>query len=91
MIRLGESAGNSSVPAQTSGAGLAARRRSLSARETTVLRHVATGKRNKEIAAELFITERTVKFHVSSLMAKLGARNRTEVVKVAANLRLISL
>lgn len=48
-----------------------------------VLRHLVLGERNKEIAGALFISERTVKFHVSALMHKLGARNRTEVVKIA--------
>jgi DNA-binding NarL/FixJ family response regulator len=45
---------------------------------------------NKEIAARLTITVRTVKFYVSSIMAKLGAGNRTEAVAVAAQRGLIS-
>ena len=64
---------------------------SLTEREVTVLRHLTCGGRNKEIAAALAISERTVKFHVSSLMTKLGARNRTEVVKVALLERLIDV
>ena len=46
---------------------------------------------NKEIALELTISERTVKFHVSSLMGKLGAGNRTEAVMLAAQRGLIEL
>ncbi|OUC05013.1 LuxR family transcriptional regulator, partial [Litorilinea aerophila] len=45
----------------------------------------------KEIAAELTITERTVKFHVSAIMGKLGAGNRTEAVAIAAQMGLIKL
>jgi len=55
----------------------------LTPRETEVLSWLAQGLPNKEIAAQLVITERTVKFHVSSIMSKLGAGNRTEVVTVA--------
>jgi DNA-binding NarL/FixJ family response regulator len=63
--------------------------RSLSERETTVLQMLAQGKRNKDISRALSITERTVKFHISSLLAKLDAGNRTEAVVVAAELGLI--
>lgn len=64
---------------------------SLTERETDVLRLLAQGKTNKEIAAELFITERTVKFHISSLLGKLGAGNRTEAVTIAAQRGLVKL
>jgi DNA-binding NarL/FixJ family response regulator len=50
---------------------------------------LAQGKRNKDISRALSITERTVKFHISSLLAKLDAGNRTEAVVVAAELGLI--
>lgn len=63
----------------------------LSARELDVLRLVAQGKQNKEIAADLFITERTVKFHISSILSKLAAGNRTEAVTIALQHGIISL
>jgi len=63
----------------------------LTDRECEVLALLAQGKSNKEIAAELFITQRTVKFHVSSIMGKLGAGNRTEAVTLAAQRGLIRL
>ncbi|MES1211183.1 MAG: response regulator transcription factor, partial [Acidobacteriota bacterium] len=54
----------------------------LSAREKEVLGLVAAGLANKEIATRLSISERTVKFHVSSILAKLGAANRTQAVRL---------
>jgi DNA-binding NarL/FixJ family response regulator len=63
----------------------------LTPRELEVLGLVAQGLQNKEIAAKLVITERTVKFYVSSILAKLGAGNRTEAVAIAAQRGLISL
>ena len=61
----------------------------LSPREREVLQLMARGLQNKEIAAELVISERTVKFHVSSILGKLGAGNRTEAVTMALHQRLI--
>ena len=61
----------------------------LTPRETEVLNLLAQGLPNKEIAAQLVITERTVKFHVSSIMSKLGAGNRTEVVAIATQRGLL--
>ncbi|MFC6018578.1 response regulator [Plantactinospora solaniradicis] len=51
----------------------------LTDREEQVLATVARGRTNSEIAAELYITLSTVKTHIASLMAKLGARNRVEI------------
>ena len=64
---------------------------SLTMRERMVLEHLARGLGNKQIAARLGITERTVKFHVSSVFTKLGAANRTEAVTRAAQAGLIEL
>lgn len=66
-------------------------RPSLTRREAEVLSQLALGRTNKEIAETLVITERTVKFHISSLLRKLGAGNRTEVISVAAKLGMIDL
>lgn len=63
----------------------------LTPREVEVLGLLAQGLQNKEIAAELAISERTVKFHVSAILAKLGAGNRTEAVAIAAQRGLIHL
>jgi two-component system, NarL family, response regulator YdfI len=52
----------------------------LTARESEVLTMLAEGTSNKEIAARLNISDHTVKFHVSSILAKLGATTRTEAV-----------
>ncbi|MBP2704483.1 response regulator transcription factor [Microbispora sp. RL4-1S] len=53
--------------------------RPLSERETEVVRAVARGRTNQEIAAELFISLSTVKTHIAGIQAKLGVRNRVEV------------
>src|SRR5947209_921592 len=63
----------------------------LTERELEVLHLLAQGMPNKEIAAQLTISERTAKFHVSSIMGKLGATNRTEAVSLAAQKGLITL
>jgi two-component system, NarL family, response regulator LiaR len=64
---------------------------SLTGREMEVLHLLARGLTNKEIAAQLVVTERTVKFHVSSILRKLGAGNRTEAVHLAVNSGLIEI
>jgi DNA-binding NarL/FixJ family response regulator len=55
----------------------------LSPREREVLRLVAAGRSNKEIAQDLGVTERTVKFHVTAIFNKLGAENRASAVTIA--------
>jgi two-component system, NarL family, response regulator YdfI len=63
----------------------------LTPREIDVLRMVADGLGNKEIAARLAISNHTVKFHLSSLFAKLGASNRAEAVTLGIRLGLIMI
>ena len=55
----------------------------LSDRQQEVLRLLASGARNQEIADQLFLSLRTVKFHVENLYRNLGVRTRTEAVRVA--------
>ena len=62
---------------------------SLSPREVEVLAVLAQGLQNKEIADRLSISERTVKFHVSAILRKLGAGNRTEAVAMASQRGII--
>jgi DNA-binding NarL/FixJ family response regulator len=63
----------------------------LTPRERSVLSSLARGKQNKEIALELNVTERTVKFHLSAIYAKLGAGNRTEAVTIALQQGLVEI
>jgi DNA-binding NarL/FixJ family response regulator len=66
-------------------------RSQLSSRELDVLRLVVAGKRNKEIAQSLAISEGTVKIHVSSVLCKLGVSDRTEAVSAALQRGIIHL
>lgn len=63
----------------------------LSQRELDVLRLMTRGLSNKRIASELFITEHTVKFHIRSILGKLGATNRTEAVTLSLQRGLVTL
>lgn len=64
---------------------------SLTARETQVLQLTAQGLPNKQIALALGISEHTIKFHLSSLYAKLGVTSRTEAVRAGARRGLVVL
>jgi DNA-binding NarL/FixJ family response regulator len=63
----------------------------LTPREHNVLSYLARGRSNKQIASTLMISERTVKFHVSSIITKLSAANRTDAVARAAQAGIITL
>lgn len=72
---------------------LAARQRGevLSTREREIVRHLALGEANKEIAASIGISEQTVKSHVKNILGKLQVRDRTEAVTVALRRGIIHL
>ena len=74
------------VMAQLSGRG---RSSILTEREREVLRLIAQGQSNKQIGRQLSITERTVKFHVTSIFNKLGTDNRAQAIAVAARRGLL--
>ena len=63
----------------------------LTARETEVLKHVADGNRNRDIAELLFISEETVKVHIKHIMDKLGAKDRTQAIAIAVRRGIIQL
>src|SRR5258706_14082907 len=64
---------------------------SLTPREIDVLRHVAGGNRNRDIAERLFISEETVKVHIKHIMDKLGASDRTQAIAIAVRRGIIQL
>jgi DNA-binding NarL/FixJ family response regulator len=63
----------------------------LTDRERDVLRHVASGGRNRDIGERLLISEETVKVHIKHIMEKLGANDRTEAVTIAVRRGIIQL
>jgi DNA-binding NarL/FixJ family response regulator len=63
----------------------------LTAREREVLQLLASGLGNKEIATKLTISEHTAKFHVASILGKLGAASRTEAVTLGIRHGLVLL
>jgi DNA-binding NarL/FixJ family response regulator len=85
-------AGQRHVPPELA-ARLAARspRSHLSPRELEVIKLMIQGKRNREIALHLAITEGTVKIHVSNVLAKLGVTDRTEAVTQALQRGIVAL
>jgi predicted ATPase/DNA-binding CsgD family transcriptional regulator len=60
----------------------------LTPREQEVLQHLVEGRTNRQIARSLFISEKTASVHVSNIMSKLGATNRSEAAAIAHRLRL---
>jgi NarL family two-component system response regulator LiaR len=63
----------------------------LTERETEVLKLLARGKSNRQIASELFVEEKTVKAHVSSILRKLGVQSRTQAALYAVRTGLVGL
>jgi len=63
----------------------------LTQREIDVLRQIAGGNRNRDIAEKLFISEETVKVHIKHLMEKLGASDRTQAVAIGVRRGIIQL
>ena len=83
--------GRTHVTAQAAARAIAGRRGrgDLSSRQREVLRLIAGGRSNKQIAAALAITERTVKFHVTAIMNKLGVDNRAHAAAAATKKQLL--
>jgi len=63
----------------------------LTEREIEILKLLARGKANKEIASSLFVGEKTVKSHVSRILAKLGVQSRTQAALHAVRIGLVSI
>jgi DNA-binding NarL/FixJ family response regulator len=84
-------AGRMHVTAQAAARAIGGRRGrgDLSTRQREVLRLIAGGRSNKQIAASLAITERTVKFHVTAIMNKLGVDNRAHAAAAATKKQLL--
>lgn len=61
----------------------------ITKREYEVLKEIALGLSNKEIANKLFLSESTIKSHVSNLLIKLDAKRRTQAIQIAKDLHII--
>jgi DNA-binding NarL/FixJ family response regulator len=70
-------------------AGIVDERGGLSEKELGVLEQLALGRSNREIAAELWISDQTVKFHLSNVYRKLGVSTRTEAIRIAHDRALV--
>ncbi len=64
---------------------------SLTSRELDVLKRIVAGRSNKEIAADLFISEATVKTHINSILSKLGVSDRTQAATTALQRGIVHL
>ena len=87
-IRLDGADGSAAVVSGDDGAGAGAGELGLTERELEVLRLVAAGRSNREIAGELFISPKTASVHVSNIFGKLGVASRGEAAAKAHSLRL---
>ena len=79
------------IPTKAAAGGTVLSRETLTGREREVLEWMAQGLANKQIAAKLAISLHTVKFHVASILAKLGASSRTEAVTLGARNGMVTL
>ncbi len=84
-VALPAASGDATAEAAGKGTGLDV----LTERELSILKLVAEGLANLEIANRLFVTEQTVKFHLSNIYRKLGVANRTEATRYAYRAKLI--
>ena len=79
----------STIGATESSTSSGAKAAGLTEREVAILTELASGKSNDEIAKELWVTQQTVKFHLTNVYRKLGAKNRADAVRQAYQLGLI--
>lgn len=86
LARRGRIALDRHQPAEGAGVPAPSERLGLTPREWEVLQHVAHGTRNAQIATTLFISEKTVERHVTSILSKLGATNRVEAAGIVHRL-----
>ena len=89
LQQIAQLARQARVDLPVSGRAAAPTRFGLTERETEVLRLVADGRGNREIAAELFISPKTASVHVSNILGKLGVATRTEAAAVTYRLHLL--
>jgi DNA-binding NarL/FixJ family response regulator len=83
IAAIGGTGAASAEPARTTPPASSAPPAGLTAREVDVLRLIAAGRSNPEIAKELFVSEATVKTHINHVFAKTGARDRAQAVRYA--------
>jgi len=89
LQQIGRQARQARVDLLVAGQAAAPTRFGLTERETEVLRLVAAGRGNRDIAAELFISPKTASVHVSNILGKLGVATRTEAAAVTYRLHLL--